>query len=79
MLPNLIEKPNLSRNHEMMVREGSQQNIKTVSIVNSGMVNINIPRQIYDSERIKVSRTQQDMNNQQEKILIASLDHNIWM
>ena len=79
MFPNLIEKPNLSRNNDMMVREGSQQNIKTVSIVSSGMVNINIPRQIYDSERIKVSRTQQDMNNQQEKILIASLDHNIWV
>ena len=77
MFPNLIEKPNLSRNNDMMVREGSQKNIKTVSIINSGMVNINIPRQIYDSERIKVSRTQQDMNNQQEHILIASLDHNI--
>lgn len=76
MFPNLIEKPNLSRNNDMMVREGSQKNIKTVSIINSGMVNINIPRQIYDSERIKVSRTQQDMNNQQDQILIASLDHN---
>lgn len=69
--------PNVSRNHDLVhYQYTGKANCKTVSI-NSGTVNINIPKKIYEPERIKVNKTQNDLNN--EKVLIASLDHNIWV